>query len=96
MASGQGTVTINFGAFPGKTEASIAFTDATISGTSKVEAYIMADDTTSDHTANDHRYLGVLADFTASANAGVGGTIYGRARRDKIVGTFKVRYIWAD
>lgn len=96
MATGQGTVTINFGTFPGSQEASIAFTDATISGTSKVEAYVMADDTTTDHTANDHRYLGILAAFSAAPSAGVGGTIYGRARRDKIVGTFKLRYVWTD
>ena len=95
MATGQGTVTINFGSFPGAQEASIAFTDAAISGTSKVEAYVMADDTTSDHTANDHRYLGQFVNLTGSASAGVGGTIYGRAVR-KMIGTFKLRYIWAD
>jgi len=96
MASGQGTVTIDFGVFPGAQEASIAFTDATISGTSKVEAYVMADDTTADHTANDHRYLGTLpVSFSGSASAGVGGTIIGRALM-KLVGTFNLRYVWAD
>jgi hypothetical protein len=95
MATGQGTVTINFGVFPGSQEATIAFTDATISGTSKVEAYVMASDSTTDHTTNDHKYLPILVNLTADASAGVGGNIYGRALM-KLIGTFKIRYIWAD
>lgn len=95
MATGQGTVTIDFGAWPGSNEASIGFTDATISGTSKVEAYVMADDTTADHTASDHQYVGLWLSLTGSASAGVGGTIYGRST-EKLQGTFKLRYVWAD
>ena len=95
MASGQGSVTIDFGAFPGSNEASIAFSDATISGTSKIEAYVMSGDSTADHTANDHKYLPLWVAFTAESNAGVGGTIYGRAL-DRMKGTFKLRYIWTD
>lgn len=53
MATGLGTATIDFGAFPGSNEASVSVTGQTgISGTSKAEAYVMADDTTSDHTAS--------------------------------------------
>lgn len=95
MATGQGTVTIDFGAFPGSQEASIAFTDATIGAASKVEAYVMADGSTADHSANDHRYLPLLAHFTGRASAGVGGTIYGRSLM-KLIGTFQLRYVWAD
>ena len=95
MATGQGTATINFGAFPGTQEASVTFADATISAGSKVEAYVMADATTADHTANDHRYLPLLADFTALATAGVGGTIFGRSL-NRMQGTYQVRYVWAD
>jgi hypothetical protein len=96
VATGQGTVTIDFGVFPGAQEASIAFTDATIGAASKVEAYVMASDTTADHTATDHKYLQNFAQFTGDASAGVGGTIYGRASPQKLVGTFKLRYVWAD
>lgn len=96
MATGQGTVTINFGAFPGSQEASVAFTDATIGAASKVEAYVMASDSTADHTANDHRYLPNFAHFTGLATAGVGGTIHARAMPQKLVGTFALRYVWAD
>jgi hypothetical protein len=95
MATGQGTVTINFGAFPGSQEASVTFTDATIGVASKVEAYVMADGVAGTHTVNDHRYLPLLAHFTAIPNAGVGGTIYGRSLQ-KMIGLFQLRYVWAD
>jgi hypothetical protein len=95
MATGSGTVTINFGAFPGSQEASIAFTDATIGAASKVEPFVMGGDSTADHSAADHKYLPLLAQFTGIASAGVGGTIYARALQ-KLVGTFSVRYAWAD
>ena len=93
--SGTGTATIDFGACPGSNEASITFADATVGAGSKVEAFIMAADTTSDHTANDHRYAGQFFSLTASPNAGVGGTIYARSIH-KMQGTYAVRYVWAD
>lgn len=95
MAVGSGTVTINFGAFPGTQEASIPFTDATISAGSKVEAFVMASDSVGDHTANDHKYLPLFAAFTGEPIAGVGGTIYGRALYS-LIGEYKLRYAWAD
>jgi hypothetical protein len=95
MATGSGIVTIDFGVFPGSQEASVAFSDATISGTSKVQAEIMSADSTADHTATDHKYLPLFAEFTGEPSAGVGGTIFGRSLQ-KMIGTFKLRYIWAD
>ncbi len=97
MASGTGTATIDFGSFPGSNEASVSITgQATISGTSKVEAYIMGDDTTSDHTANDHRYLGLFAALTCGTpTAATGFTIYLRST-EKLQGTFALRWVWAD
>ena len=97
MATGQGTATIDFGAYPGSNEASVAVTGQTgISGTSKAEAYIMGDDTTADHTAADHRYIASLIGLTCGTpSAGVGFTIYARSTQ-KPQGTFAVRYVWAD
>lgn len=95
MATGSGIVTINFGAFPGSQEASVAFSDVTISGTSKVQAEVMSADSTADHTVNDHKYLPLLAEFTGEPQAGVGGTIFARSMQ-KLIGTFKLRYIWGD
>jgi hypothetical protein len=95
MASGLGTVTIDFGAFPGSNEASITFADAAVQATSAVEAYVMGGDTTGDHTAADHRYFAMLCALSAEPTAGVGGNIHARSEH-KLQGTFKVRYVWAD
>ena len=95
MATGQGTAVIDFGT--GKSETFVAVTGlSTISGTSKCDAFIMADDTTASHSASDHRYLACLAGFTCSTpTAGVGFTIYATSMT-KLRGTFQVRYVWAD
>jgi len=97
MATGQGTATIDFGAYPGSNEASIAITGlTTISATSKAEAYIMADDTSANHTAADHRYIAALMGLTCGTpSAGVGFTIYARSTQ-KPQGAFTLRYVWAD
>jgi hypothetical protein len=97
MATGQGTATVDFGAFPGSNEASIAVTgQGAILATSKAEAYVMADDTTSDHTASDHRYF--AADVGLSCGTptdATGFTIYAYCRQ-KLQGTYTVRWVWAD
>ena len=97
MATGQGTATIDFGAWPGTSEASVAVTgQGAISATSKAEAYIMGDDTSSNHTAADHRYATVLIGLSCGTpTAGAGFTIYGRCL-DKMEGQFAVRWVWAD
>jgi hypothetical protein len=97
MATGQGTAEIDFGAHPGANEASVAVTgQASISATSKVEAYMMADDTTSNHTASDHRYVGLWLNLTCGTpTAATGFTIYGRSDQ-KLSGKFSVRWVWAD
>jgi hypothetical protein len=97
MATGQGTAEIDFGAHPGANEASVAVTgQASITATSKVEAYMMADDTTSNHTASDHRYVGLWLNLTCGTpTAATGFTIYGRSDQ-KLSGKFSVRWVWAD
>lgn len=92
--SGMGAVTIDFGAFPGSNEASITFADASIGGTAKVDAFVMAGDTTADHTAADHRYAEQFFSLSGVPDAGVGGTIYARSIH-KMQGTFAVRWVWA-
>ena len=95
MATGTGSATIDFST--GSNEASVAVTGlTTISATSKVEAFVMADDTSSSHTASDHRYFPVFASLTCGTpSAGVGLTIYARSTQ-KLTGTWTVRYVWAD
>jgi hypothetical protein len=97
MANGTGTAIINFGAHPGSNEASIAIGgQATILATSKAESWVMADDTTSDHTASDHKYIPQLASFSCGTpTAATGFTIYGRSIH-KLTGTFSLRWVWSD
>lgn len=97
MASGTGNTTISFGSFPGSNEANVVVTGiTTISATSKVEAFVMADDTSANHTADDHRYFGAFASLTCGTPvAGTGFTIYARST-EKLTGSWNVRYVWAD
>jgi len=94
--AGTGTATLDFGASPGSNEAESAVAVPAITAGAKCEAWIMADDTSADHTASDHRYVGLwLALTCGTPSAGVGFTIYGRAS-EKLTGTFTVRYVWAE
>lgn len=97
MANGTGTATINFGAYPGSNEASVAVTGlSAISATSKADAFVMADDTSTSHTASDHKYFESFASLSCGTpTAGVGFTIYARSL-EKLTGTWTVRYVWAD
>ena len=97
MANGQGTTTIDFSAWPGSNEAVVAVTgQTTISATSKAEAYIMGDDTSSNNTAEDHRYAAVLMGLTCGTpTAGTGFNIYARST-DAMQGQFTIRYVWSD
>lgn len=56
----QGLATLDFST--GENEATVAVTGQTdITADAKVKAWIMADDTTADHTANDHRFFNGIA-----------------------------------
>ena len=81
MANATGIATIDFGVFPGSNEASIAVTgQTTISTTSKCEAFVMADDTTSDHTAADHRYFAALVGLSCGTPTLATGSNQGHTR----------------
>lgn len=97
MANGQGKATINFGTGLGANEASVVVIGQTsIVSTSNLEAYIMASDTTSDHTASDHQYLGLFAKLTCgSIVTATGFTIYARSIQ-KLSGSFIVCWVWSD
>lgn len=76
MAGAQGTATLDFGAFPGKSDASIAVTgQGSIVAGSLVEAWLRPV-ATADHTADEHMVetLKVVAGDIVNAT---GFTIYG-------------------
>lgn len=97
MASGTGGLSIDFGAAPGSNEASAVVTGQTaISSTSKVSAYVMAGDTSTDHTADDHKYFTVFTGLSCGTpTTGVGFTIYARSTQ-KLTGQWAVRFVWSD
>lgn len=97
MATGQGTATINFGGGKGTNEASVEVTgQASISSISKADAFVMADDTSSNHTAADHRYFETFASLSCGTpTTATGFTIYARSHH-KLTGTWTLRYVWAD
>ena len=72
----QGTATLDFGAFPGKTDASVAVTgQAGIAAGSLVEAWIFPT-ATADHTVDEH-WVDPPEVFAGNVVAGTGFTIYG-------------------
>jgi hypothetical protein len=72
----QGTATIDFGAFPGASDATVNITgQGAITGSSLVEAWIMPADT-ADHSADEHVFE-TIAVRASAPSAGVGFTIYG-------------------
>jgi len=97
MSTGQGTVEIDFGPFPGANEAfAVVAGQASILATSNCEAFVMADDTTVDHSASDHRYFTALAGLACGTpTAGVGFPIHATST-EKLQGLFKVHWVWAD
>ena len=97
MATGTGTITFNFGSAPGTNVVSTAVSDAAISGTSKVELYLMGTDSTATHNVIEHQMLPLdgLSLQVISVTAGVGftGQIMTQLR---LTGTIQARYVWAD
>lgn len=91
-----GTAVIDFGAYPGSNEASVAVTgQSSIQATSKVESWLMAE-ASADHTINDATYAAMLIAVTCGIpTTGTGFTIYARCA-EKMQGTFNVRWVWAD
>ena len=93
---GIGTAEIDFGVFPGSNEASVTILEPTITSIAKVEAWIMGDDSTVDHTAEDHRYFGTFANLSCGSPVEASGfTIYARSIH-KMQGAWTVRYVWSD
>lgn len=77
-----GTATLDFGAFPGTTDTSVAITgQAAIIAGSLVEAWIRPV-ATADHTADEHMIESIKV-YAGNISAGVGFTIYGFCTNDR-------------
>lgn len=95
MASGIGTFTLDFGAYPGSNEASVTVTGQTgISTDTPVEAFLMAE-AAGTHTVQDATYAARFISLTCAAPVGDSFTVYARSEH-KMQGQFAGRYVWAD
>lgn len=70
----SGSTTIDFGAFPGGSDASVAVAQASITGSSLVEAWLFPA-ATADHSADEH-IVETIKVFAGNVSNGVGFTIY--------------------
>jgi len=97
MATGQGTVTFDFGTGKGSTRAVITGVTATgMSATSGLEIYIDGTDSTSEHNAQEHRLIGAL-NFGAYATAKSANSFDAEAISTlSLTGTVACRFVWAD
>lgn len=91
----SGTATVDFGAFPGSTDASVAVTGQTgILAGSKVKAWVMAT-ATADHTADEHLVDPPRVDV-GPVTAGVGFTIYAFTNNTRRhYGAYTVAWEWS-
>ena len=71
----QGTALLDFGAFPGGSDASLAVASAGIGAGNLVEAWLFPA-ATADHTADEH-LVETIKVVAGNVQAGVGFTIYG-------------------
>ena len=95
MASGTGSIEIDFGGHPGANETSVGITGlAGITPAAFCEAWFMGNTSTADHTTADHAYAPTFIGLTCgNIVAGTGFTINARSHH-KMTGKFSVSYVW--
>lgn len=90
-----GFATVDFGAFPGSTSASVVVSgQSLIKATNTPTATVGADDSTATHSISDHR--NALLFFSVAVGTpvvGSGFSIYARSIH-KMQGQFKVQWAW--
>lgn len=89
-----GTATLDFGAFPGATDASIAVTgQASIGASSPVEAWV-APAATVEHSVDEH-WVEALRVVAGNVVASTGFTIYGRTEDNtRLYGRYNIGWVW--
>jgi hypothetical protein len=90
----QGTAILDFGAFPGKSDATVDITgQGAIASGSLVEAWIRPV-ATSDHSVDEH-WVEELEVFAGNIIAGAGFTIYGITRdKTRRYGQWTLAWVW--
>lgn len=90
----NGVAVLDFGSFPGVTDATVAVTgQATIAGGAPVEAWV-APAATVEHTADEH-WAEALTVYAGNVVAGTGFTIYGRTYNStRLYGRWNIGWVW--
>ncbi len=93
LAIKSGVSTIDFGAFPGATDTSLAVTGQSgiIAGSTVIAS--IRPTATADHSVDEHRVEEI--DICAgNINPGTGFTIYAKTRNRRLYGTWSVSWTW--
>lgn len=93
-AANVGTATIDFGAFPGKSDTSVAVTGQTSIVAGSVVMVAIRPVATAEHSADEH-WVEELDVFAGNIVAGTGFTIYAKTRNRRLYGSFTVAWSWA-
>jgi len=90
-----GTAVLDFGAFPGAGQASVAVTgQAAIATSNFCEAWVRIQDVSADHSQDEHQ-VEQLKITAGNLVAGVGFTIYGECLQGGFCyGKFNVNWVW--
>lgn len=91
-----GTAVLDFGAYPGAAQASVAVAgQAAILTTNAAEAWIRPQDATADHTVDEH-VVEQLKITAGNIVAATGFTIYGECKSGHFLfGTYVTNWVWA-
>lgn len=97
MATGQGTITFNFGTGKGSTKSAQVYAEAIgMLATSGVEIYIGGTDSTTEHNEEEHRLIG-SSGFGAYPVFKDGDGFFAEAISTlQLTGTIMCRFVWAD
>jgi len=94
MANGTGTAEVDFGVWPGSNEASAEVLAEGVTTSTHVEAWVMGDSVSADHSAADHRYFPLFGCLTTEPGTGV-FTIHARSTQ-KLQGKWLTHFVWAN
>jgi hypothetical protein len=91
-----GIATVDFGAFPGTSEAKLTVTGQTgITTASYVEAWVGGDNTTADHTVHEH-YMEEFICFVDTLVDNTGFNLVVRPNKGRSYGQYKINYVWSN
>jgi hypothetical protein len=97
MATGQGTVTFDFGSAPGTNivQATVIGQGAIGAG-SKVDFFLMGTDSTVNHNGYEHALLSLFMGFACMSITPASGFVAQAMSNLRLTGLVTARFVWAD